>query len=88
MFRAMVRELTIPTDVEQYFPGSQLQEQIKMINPIAYLIDADSGQRTPLLCAHGLRDPIPLLQLKRALLSIKKRSDVQDANVDWPISRT
>ena len=41
----------------QYFPGSEIEKQIKLIDPIAYLIDADDGDSAPYwYVRYGLRD--------------------------------
>jgi len=41
----------------QYFPGSEIEEEIKMIDPIAYLTDAGDGDSAPYwYVRYGLRD--------------------------------
>jgi hypothetical protein len=68
---------------EQYFPGSPLQEQIKLINPIAYLIDADNGDSAPhWYVRHGLRDRDTSFAVEVELFyAVKNDPTVQDANV-------
>lgn len=68
---------------EQYFPDSQLQDQTKLINPMAYLIDADDGNSAPYwYVRHGLRDRDTSFAVEAALFyAIKNDPTVEDANV-------
>jgi hypothetical protein len=67
----------------EYFPDSQLQEQVKLINPIAYLIDAENGASAPhWYVRHGLRDRDTSFAVEAVLFhAIQNDPTVQDANV-------
>ena len=68
---------------EENLPGSQLEEQIKLIDPIAYLVDASNGDSAPNWYArHGLRDRDTSFAVEAGLFyAIKNDPTVQDANV-------
>ena len=67
---------------DQYFPGSEIKKQIKMINPIAYLIDNRDGDSAPYwYVRHGLRDRDTSFAVEVTLFyAIENDPTVLDAN--------
>ena len=67
---------------DQYFPGSETKEKIKMIDPIAYLVDANDGDSAPnWYVRYGLRDRDTSFAVEATLfLAINNDAAVMDAD--------
>lgn len=66
----------------QYFPGSEIEEELKMINPIAYLTDASDGDSAPYwYVRYGLRDRDTSFAVETTLFyAIENDATVVDAD--------
>ena len=67
---------------EQYIAGSKIEEQLKLINPLAYLTDESNGDSAPYwYVRHGLRDRDTSFAIELELFfAIENDSSILDAN--------